>query len=91
MRRRHEQPVAVAAAEADIGAALRQRDVAERLALRREHAHAAKLISKLNQRNSLILTFMVVIDKYLACRRLVVCLRNNAVRHELGSVGQWTI
>src|SRR5436190_860748 len=40
---RHEQPVAIAAAEADVGAALGQLDVADRLAVGIEYAHAVKL------------------------------------------------
>src|SRR5262245_65250094 len=40
--RRHEQPVAVAAAEADIGGALGQRYEADRLAGRIEHLDAVK-------------------------------------------------
>src|SRR5690242_1779987 len=44
MRGRHEQPVAVAAAEADVGAALGQRDVADRLALWAEYANAVELL-----------------------------------------------
>ena len=43
MARRHEQAVAVAAAEAEIGATLRQRYVADRLTLRIEDAHAVEL------------------------------------------------
>ena len=40
--RRHEQPVAVAAAEADVGSALGQRDEADRLAGRIEHLDAVE-------------------------------------------------
>src|ERR1700760_3338903 len=43
MRRGHEQAVALAAAEAQVGAALRQRDVADRLTLRRKPTHAVEL------------------------------------------------
>src|SRR6185312_7097226 len=43
VRRCHEQAVALDAAETQIGAALRQRNMADRLALRREHAHAVEL------------------------------------------------
>src|SRR5579871_2033651 len=44
MARRHEQAIAIAAAEAEVGAALGQRDVADGLALRIEDAHAVELI-----------------------------------------------
>src|SRR5690349_2195696 len=44
MRGRHEQPVALAAAEAHVGAALGQRDVADRLALWAEYANAVELV-----------------------------------------------
>src|SRR3954454_3244146 len=39
MARRDEQPIAVAAAEAEVGRALRQVDMADRLAVRIEDAH----------------------------------------------------
>src|SRR6478735_1831129 len=41
--RRNEQPVAVATAEAEVGGALRQVDMADRLAFRIEDAHAVEL------------------------------------------------
>src|SRR6266404_1690367 len=41
--RRHEQAIAMAAAEAEVGAALRQVDVADRLARRIEYAHAVEV------------------------------------------------
>src|SRR5262249_18365668 len=40
LARRHEQPVALLAAETDIGAALRQQDGADKVAVRREHGDA---------------------------------------------------
>ena len=43
MRGRHEQPVAFAAAEAKIGAAFRQCNVADGSTLRWKHAHAVEL------------------------------------------------
>src|SRR5690349_10120451 len=44
MRGRHEQPVAVAAAEANIRAALGQSDMSDRLALWVEYANAVELL-----------------------------------------------
>src|SRR6185437_2470218 len=43
LARRHEQAVPPEAAEAEIGAALRQMDVADRLARGVEHAHAVQV------------------------------------------------
>src|SRR5262249_58208841 len=43
MARGHEQPVAIAPAEADVGAAFRQIDVTDRLAGGIEHPHAVEL------------------------------------------------
>src|SRR5690242_12126527 len=42
--RRHKQAIAMAPAEAEVGAALGQRDVADRLARRIEDAHAVELV-----------------------------------------------
>src|SRR5579864_9187929 len=44
MTRRHEQAVPMPAAEADVRAALRQRDMADRLTLRREHADTVEFV-----------------------------------------------
>ena len=41
----HEEPVSLLAAEAEVGAALRQPDAADQLALRREHDHAVELLA----------------------------------------------
>ena len=42
LARGHEQPIALGAPEADVGAALRQGDAADRRTVRREHPHAVQ-------------------------------------------------